>query len=61
MNSLVKYDAMCHAIASVYEVDEVKDIRDKMVAIEAYARQIHNVEVERQALEIRLRAEKKAV
>jgi hypothetical protein len=58
--SLVNYDAMCLAIDRAYEVDEVKDIRDKAVAIQMYARQAHNVEAERRACEIRLRAERKA-
>ena len=57
--ALVRYDAMCSAIAAAYQVDEVKDIRDKARAIETYARQAKNVEAERQACEIRLRAERK--
>jgi hypothetical protein len=57
---LVRYDAMCSAIASSYEVDEVKDIRDKARAMEAYFRLAKNTEAERQACEIRLRAERKA-
>ncbi len=36
--ALVKYDAMCRAIDHAYQVDEVKDIRDKALAFEAYAR-----------------------
>lgn len=56
---LVRYDAMCRAIAAAHAVDEVKDIRDKARAIETYARQAQNIEAERQAAEIRLRAERK--
>ena len=57
---LVRYDAMCRAIDAAYKVDEVKDIHDKAVALEIYARQAHNTEAEMQACEIRLRAERKA-
>jgi hypothetical protein len=56
---LVKYDAMCRAINAAYEVDEVKDIRDKAIALEVYARQAHNLDAERRASQIRLRAERK--
>jgi hypothetical protein len=56
---LLKYEAMCKAIAEVYEIDEVKDIRDKALAIQYYARQAQNTIAERQACEIRLRAERK--
>jgi hypothetical protein len=56
---LVRYDAMCHAIAAAYRVDEVKDIRDKAMALEMYARLAQNTEAERQACEIRLRAERR--
>lgn len=51
---------MCQAISAVYRVDEAKDIRDQAIALEMYARQAHNVEAERQACEIRLRAERRA-
>ena len=60
ITALVRYDSMCRAIAAAYEVDEVKDIRDKALAIETYARQAKNTEAERQACEIKLRAERKA-
>src|SRR5690348_9102530 len=56
---LIRYDAMCRAIADAYEADEVKQIRDKPRAIEMYARQARNVEAERRACEIRLRAERR--
>lgn len=57
---LVLYDAMCTAIAKAYEVDEVKNIRDKARAFEVYARMAQNVEAECRASEIRLRSERKA-
>jgi hypothetical protein len=56
---LVRYDAMCHAIAEAYAVDEVKDIRDKARALEIYHRQARNTEAETKACEIRLRAERR--
>jgi hypothetical protein len=56
----VRYDEMCRAINAAYEVDEVKDIRDKARAMEVYLRQARNTEAERRACEIRLRAERKA-
>lgn len=57
---LLRYDEMCRAIDAAYKVDEVKDIRDKARAVEIYSRQAKNVEAERRACEIRLRAERKA-
>src|SRR5580765_3062392 len=60
MGDLIRYDAMCHAIDKAFEVDEVKDIRDRALALETYSRQARNTENERKACEIRLRAERKA-
>jgi hypothetical protein len=57
---LVKYDAMCRAIAEAHGIDEVKNIRDKAKALQAYARQIGNTEAEDQCYRIRMRAQRKA-
>jgi hypothetical protein len=57
---LVRYDELSRAIDAAYAVDEVKDIRDKALAMEVYFRQAKNPEPERRACEIRLRAERKA-
>lgn len=57
---LVRYDAMCQAIAACHTVDEVKEIRDKARALEVYAQQALNTEAEHKACEIRIRAERKA-
>jgi hypothetical protein len=54
---LQKYDAMCHAIAECFSVDEAKELRDKARALEVYAAQAMNTEAERKAAEIRIRAE----
>ena len=50
---------MCHAISTCHQVDEVKDMRDKAMALEAYARQAKNLDAERKCAEIRVRAERK--
>ena len=57
---LIIYDKMILAINECYKVDEVKDLRDKAIALEEYARQACNTEAERKAAEIRIRAERKA-
>jgi hypothetical protein len=57
---LARYDAMCRAIAEAHQIDEVKDIRDKAMALERYAQQAMNMDAERKACEIRLRAERRA-
>jgi hypothetical protein len=50
---------MCSAIAECVRVDEAKDIRDKALALEAYYRQARNLDAEREAANVRLRAERR--
>lgn len=60
MSEIARYDSMCRAIAECHSVDEVKELHDKARALEIYAKQAMNVEAERKATEIRLRAERRA-
>jgi hypothetical protein len=48
--------AACRAIAAAKRVDEVKKIRDVSIAMRAYARQAENLDMEADAVEIRMRA-----
>jgi hypothetical protein len=57
--ALVLYDAMLTAIAECARVDEVKDIRDKAAALQIYYRQARNLEAEKEAADVRLRAERR--
>lgn len=57
---LVKYDAMVRAIAVCEAVDEAKAIRDKARALEVYAQQAMNLDAERKAAQVRIRAERRA-
>jgi len=59
MGNLAKYDAACRAIFEAKSVDEVEEIRDKAEAMRAYARQAKNKDMEIDAAEIRIRAERR--
>jgi len=56
---LTRYNSACRAIAEARAIDEVKDIHDFSIAMDAYARQARNKDLEIEASEIRFRAERR--
>jgi len=57
--SLAKYDAACRAIDAAKSVLEARKIRDTAEALRAYAKQAKNKDLEIDAAEIRIRAERR--
>jgi hypothetical protein len=57
--SLTLYDSACRALADACAVDEVKDIHDQAVALREYARRAKNDQLQRDAVALRMNAERR--
>jgi len=55
-SELIRYDSARRQLAEVSRVDEAADIRNKAAALQAYARQRNDIELEAWVSEIKLRA-----
>jgi hypothetical protein len=53
VTTLLKCDAACRSLAEAKSVDEVKDVRDKAMAMQLYAQHAKNKSLEADAAEIR--------
>lgn len=56
---LIRYEQAKKALAELVEVDEVREIMDRAVAVQAYARMAEDRELETRGAEVRLRAQRR--